>query len=124
MSNLIRPEPPSRSLNGLVAIVTGAGCAGSGIGNGRAISILLAADGCRVLCLDRNFDWAEQTVQMIKENISGAQALAVQSDVTSAADCESAVNAALQQFGCLDILVNNMGISGAPGTAVKVDIEQ
>jgi hypothetical protein len=36
---------------------------------------------------------------MIKENISGAQALAVQSDVTSAADCESAVNAALSVAG-------------------------
>ncbi|KAK7215839.1 hypothetical protein V2G26_003842 [Clonostachys chloroleuca] len=122
MSDLIRPEPPSRSLHGLVAIVTGA--ADSGIGNGRTLSMLLAADRCRVLRLHRNFDWAEQTVQMVKENIAGAQALVVLSDVTSAADCESAINAALQQFGRLDILVNNLVVSGAPGTAVEVDMEQ
>jgi hypothetical protein len=42
-------SPPSRSLAGKVAIVTGAGALGNGIGNGRASALLLAADGCTVI---------------------------------------------------------------------------
>jgi NAD(P)-dependent dehydrogenase (short-subunit alcohol dehydrogenase family) len=49
------PDPssgsrPARSLAGKVAIVTGAGALGNGIGNGRASALLLAADGCTVIC--------------------------------------------------------------------------
>ncbi|EEH23429.2 hypothetical protein PABG_05640 [Paracoccidioides brasiliensis Pb03] len=115
-------EPPSRSLAGQAAIVTGAGCLGDGIGNGRAISILLASDGCKVLCLDRNLDWASKTVQMIASKPNRGQAIAFQGDVTSATDCEAAVKLAVDTFGRLDILVNNVGIGGAAGTAVEVDM--
>ena len=49
------PDPssgsrPARSLASKVAIVTGAGSLGTGIGNGRASALLLAADGCTVIC--------------------------------------------------------------------------
>ena len=116
--------PPSRSLRGKVAIVTGAGCAGEGIGNGRAISVLLADDGCNVICLDRNLEWAEATVKLANSEPNRGTAIAAQGDITLAADCEAAVQLALDKFGRLDILVNNVGISGAPGTAVEVDMEQ
>ncbi|KAF3018922.1 hypothetical protein E8E14_010747 [Neopestalotiopsis sp. 37M] len=116
--------PPSRSLRGKVAIVTGAGCAGEGIGNGRAISVLLADDGCNVICLDRNLEWAEATVKLANSEPNRSTAIAAQGDITLAADCEAAVQLALDKFGRLDILVNNVGISGAPGTAVEVDMEQ
>ena len=43
---------PTRSLSGRVAVVTGAGAAGDGIGNGRASAILLAEAGCNVVCVD------------------------------------------------------------------------
>lgn len=43
-------SPPTRSLTNKVAIVTGAGSLGNGIGNGRASALLLAADGCTVIC--------------------------------------------------------------------------
>ncbi|KAL4804105.1 hypothetical protein BDV18DRAFT_166266 [Aspergillus unguis] len=117
--------PPSRSLSGKTAIVTGAGCHGDGIGNGRAIAILLASDGCNVVCVDRNLDWAQKTVSMIKDqagNVYGT-AVAVKADVTSAQDCSGVVQKALAQFGRLDILVNNVGVAGASGTAVDVDMD-
>jgi NAD(P)-dependent dehydrogenase (short-subunit alcohol dehydrogenase family) len=119
----IPPEPPSRGLRGKVAIVTGAGCAGDGIGNGRAISIMLADEGCNVLCLDRNLDWAQKTVEMASTKSSRATAIAFRADVTKSVDCEAAVQLAVKEFGRLDILINNVGIGGAPGTAVEVDME-
>jgi NAD(P)-dependent dehydrogenase (short-subunit alcohol dehydrogenase family) len=118
----IPTEPPSRSLKGKVAIVTGAGCLGDGIGNGRAISILLADDGCDVLCVDLNLEWANKTVDMIGSKPGRGRALAFQADVTSEEDCKAAVQFAIEKFGRLDILVNNVGIAGAPGTAVDVDM--
>ncbi|CEJ58118.1 Putative 2,5-dichloro-2,5-cyclohexadiene-1,4-diol dehydrogenase [Penicillium brasilianum] len=117
-------EPPPRSLKGKAAIVTGAGCLDDGIGNGRAISILLAADGCDVLCVDLNLEWANKTVEMVGAKPNRGRAISFRADVTSEADCESAVQAAIEHFGRLDILVNNVGIGGAPGTAVDVDMVQ
>lgn len=117
-------EPPSRSLKGKVAIVTGAGCLGDGIGNGRAISILLADDGCDVVCVDLNLEWASKTVQMITAKPNRGRAISFLADVTSEVDCAAAVQAAIENFGRLDILVNNVGIGGAPGTAVDVDMVQ
>lgn len=119
----IPTEPPSRSLWGKAAIVTGAGCAGDGIGNGRAISILLASDGCNVLCLDQNMGWAAKTAEMANSKPNRGKALQFQGDVISAADCEAAVQCAVDSFGRLDILVNNVGIGGPAGTAVEVDME-
>ncbi|KAF2028526.1 NAD(P)-binding protein [Setomelanomma holmii] len=116
-------EPPSRGLKGKVAIVTGAGCAGDGIGNGRAISIMLADEGCSVICLDLNLEWAQKTVELTSSKPGRAKAIALRADVTKAVDCEAAVQSALKEFGRLDILVNNVGIGGTPGTAVEVDME-
>lgn len=124
MSAEVSSNPPSRSLAGKVAIVTGAGCAGEGIGNGRAISILLASDGCNVICVDRNEEWATKTAEMIKSQDGRGRAIVAQADVTSAADCQRVVDDALREFGRLDILVNNVGVGGAAGTVVEVDMEQ
>ncbi|KAK5215786.1 hypothetical protein LTR47_011055 [Exophiala xenobiotica] len=118
----IGSDPPSRSLGGKVAIVTGAGCAGDGIGNGRAICMLLASDGCSVVCVDLNADFAAKTVDMINSKTGWGKAIAVQADVTSDTDCQRIVHQTLKQFGRLDILVNNVGIGGAPGTAVDVNM--
>lgn len=115
-------DPPSRGLRGKAAIVTGAGCTGDGIGNGRAISIMLADEGCNVLCLDLNLEDAQRTADMANSKPNRGKAVALQCDVTAASDCEAAVERALKDFGRLDILVNNVGIGGAPGTAVDVDM--
>ncbi|MEL7208645.1 MAG: SDR family oxidoreductase, partial [Actinomycetota bacterium] len=104
-----------RSLDGRVAIVTGGGAAGDGIGNGRAAAILLAEAGARVLVVDRQPAMAERTVAMIEAE--GGEAAAWLADVTEPDDCAAMTAAAVDRFGRLDILVNNVGI-GSRGTVV------
>lgn len=116
------PPRPSHSLTGKVAIVTGAGAAPNAIGNGRAAAIMLAEDGCAVVCVDLKLDLAEETVAMIESDGVG-RATATAADVASAEDCQRIVDLALSTYGRLDILVNNVGIMGAKGSAVDVDVE-
>ena len=84
---------------------------------------MLAEEGCNVLCLDLNLEWAQKTAEMATARLRKANAVPLKSDVTKAADCEAAVEIALKEFGRLDILVNNVGIGGAAGTAVDVDMD-
>ncbi|KAE8381511.1 short-chain dehydrogenase/reductase SDR [Aspergillus bertholletiae] len=112
---------PSRSLRGKVAIVTGAGALPGGIGNGRAAAVLLAEDGCAVVCADRKIDLAQETVNMIETENLGT-GIAIEADVTKAEDCQKIVDLALSEYGRVDILVNNVGILGPKGTAVEVDM--
>lgn len=102
-------------LVGKVAIITGGGAAGDGIGNGRAASILLARAGARVLVVDREAGLAERTAAMIADE--GGDAAAFAADVTQDADCAAMVAAAVERFGRLDVLDNNVGI-GSHGTSV------
>lgn len=103
--------------------MTGAGCEGEGLGNGRAISILLAEDGASVVCADLNSSWAENTSAMIESEGKG-ETISCQGDVTKPADCQRIVDIALSTFGRIDILVNNVGIMGAKGTATEFDLDQ
>jgi NAD(P)-dependent dehydrogenase (short-subunit alcohol dehydrogenase family) len=109
-------------LGNKVAIVTGAGSAGEGIGNGCAISVLLAEHGASVLCVDLNLDFAQTTVKMIETEGKG-RAKAFAGNVTKEDDCRRIVEAALEYFGRLDILINNFGVAGTKGTAVELDLE-
>ena len=107
--------PDSWGLAGKVAVVTGGGAAGDGIGNGRASAILLSRAGTRVVVVDRDVALAKRTVEMIEAG--GGEALAFQADVTRASDCAAMVEAALDHFGHLDFLDNNVGI-GSRGSVV------
>jgi NAD(P)-dependent dehydrogenase (short-subunit alcohol dehydrogenase family) len=107
--------PDSWGLTGKVAIVTGGGAAGDGIGNGRAAAILLARAGTRVIVVDRDVALAKRTVEMIEAG--GGEALAFQADMTRASDCAAVVEAAMDRYGRLDYLDNNIGI-GSRGTVV------
>jgi len=107
--------PDDWGLAGKVAIVTGGGAAGDGIGNGRAAAILLAKAGARVVVVDRDKALAGRTVEMIRE-VKG-EAIALEADVTQARDCAAMVQAALDTFGRLDLLDNNVGI-GSRGSVV------
>ena len=118
MDELIRPN---RSLTDKVAIITGAGALADGIGNARAAAILMAEDGCSVVCVDRDLKLAERTVEMIQEEGKG-KAIAVQADVTSLDDCERIVKTAVETYGRLDVLFNSVGVGGASGTALDVDM--
>jgi len=95
-------------LAGKVAIVTGAGATGDGIGNGRAAAILLARAGTKVLVVDREFNLAQRTVEMISAD--GGTAVAIAADVTDEAQCAIMIQTAIDRFGRLDFLDNNVGI--------------
>ena len=93
------------TLDQKVAIVTGAG---SGIGRG--VALALAGAGAQMVVCGRRLEPIEGTVQSIQQQ--AGQALAVQADVSQPEDVERLVQAALQAFGTLDILINNAGVSG------------
>jgi NAD(P)-dependent dehydrogenase (short-subunit alcohol dehydrogenase family) len=95
-------------LAGKVAIVTGAGSRGPGVGNGKASAILMAREGARVLCVDAQKERAEETVGLIRAE--GGEAAAFGADVTRRAECEAMVAEALGRWGGLDVLHNNVGI--------------
>lgn len=108
-------------LQGKVAIVTGGGAAGDGIGNGRAAAILLARAGARVLVVDRDEALAKRTVEMIAAD--GGEAEACAGDVTREEECRAVVERALERFGRLDLLDNNVGI-GSRGSVVEESPER
>ncbi len=114
--------PSDKRLSGKVAIVTGAGSRGDGIGNGRAAAILLARHGAKVALLDAVRSWAEETARMIAAE--GGESMVVEADVTDPAACAAAVARTTERWGRLDILINNVGIAGPPGTAVEVDPQE
>ncbi len=99
----------SGRLAGKVAIVAGAGASGAVIGNGQATAILFAREGAKVLCADAVEERARVTDEMIAKE--GGTASAVRVDVSRAADCKAMVQAAVERYGRLDILDNNVGIS-------------
>jgi 3-oxoacyl-[acyl-carrier protein] reductase len=93
-----------RPYEGQGAIVTGAA---SGIG--RAIARRLADGGASIAVVDRDLAGAEATAAAIQE--AGGEALAIEADVSRAADVKAAVEAAVRLFGSPAILVNDAGIA-------------
>ena len=108
-------------LESKVAIVTGAGSQGDGIGNGKATAILFAREGASVLLVDSVAERAEETLATI--TAEGGEASVFQADVTSADDCRHMADAAVERYGRLDILHNNVGMS-MRATVVDVTEEQ
>jgi NAD(P)-dependent dehydrogenase (short-subunit alcohol dehydrogenase family) len=107
-------------LDGKVAIVTGAGSRGEGIGNGRATAVVLARHGARVTLVDSMAEWAEATAKLIAAE--GGTSQIVEGDVSDAASCEAIVARTMAMWGRLDILVNKVGITGPRGDAIEVDV--
>jgi NAD(P)-dependent dehydrogenase (short-subunit alcohol dehydrogenase family) len=107
-------------LKGKVAIVTGAGSIGPGVGNGKASAIVYAREGARVMLVDLNIKAAEETKRLIDKG--GGDCIAFKADVTKASDCQAMVDQCIQTFGRIDILHNNVGIV-EPGGPVEVSEE-
>ncbi|MGW2160160.1 SDR family NAD(P)-dependent oxidoreductase [Nonomuraea sp. NPDC001699] len=98
-------------LKGKVALITGAG---SGIG--RAAARLMSAQGALVAVADRDRSGVEETARGIED--SGGRSLALTVDVTDEGSVADMVNAAVREFGRLDVLCNHVG-----GTNPRVDLD-
>jgi NAD(P)-dependent dehydrogenase (short-subunit alcohol dehydrogenase family) len=94
-----------------VAIVTGAGSRSEGIGNGRAAAVVFAREGARVLLVDRDLHAAEATERLIRDE--AGECGTFQADVTQPDACAAMVAAAVERWGRLDILQNNVGIGSS-----------
>ena len=113
------PERPPR-LEGKVAIVTGAGSSGPGVGNGKAAAVLFAREGAKVMLADAVLARAEETLAMIRDE--GGEAEVFEANVTNADDCRRMVEATVERYGRLDILDNNVGISRR-GSVLEINEE-
>lgn len=100
-------------LAGRVALVFGAGSIGEGWGNGKASAVAYARAGARVVAVDKVARFALQTQDLIRSE--GGDALALEADVTDACAIQDAVAAAIAQYGQIDILHNNVGITSQGG---------
>lgn len=97
-----------------IAIVTGAA---SGIG--RAVAIRLASEGATLVCADLNDDGCNSTCTKIAE--AGGKAMAVHCDVTDRTSVEALVQATVDSYERLDVLVNVAGIGGFAHTDQETD---
>lgn len=100
-------------VQGKVAIVTGAGSTGEGVGNGKAAAIVYAREGAEVLLVDYRLPAAEETLQIIRKE--GGNCSALQADVSKSSDCSKIVEECISRYGKIDILHNNVGIEIAGG---------
>ncbi len=87
-------------LHNKVAIITGAGA-----GIGEATALRFAEEGARLVLADYNADAAERVAKRLTG--SGAQAIAVASDISKENDARAISDRAVSEFGAIDILVNN-----------------
>ena len=90
-------------LEGKSTVITG-----SGSGVGRASALRFAEEGAKVVCADIQLDAVKETVRLIED--AGGTAVADQCDVSQEGDVASTIALAVEQFGRLDILFNNVGI--------------
>ena len=112
-------------LEGRTAIVTG-----SSSGLGREIAIAFAREGAQICCVDlypaprnainpstgkaddfNNRTAGQATHEYLQETTTGTRAIFVKADLTAARDVEAAIEACVREFGRLDIIANNAGIS-------------
>lgn len=101
-------------LEGKIAIVTGGGqAAGETMGNGRAVALLFAREGAKVLVVDRKPGSAEETVRMIEEE--GGEARAFEADISREEDCQALAAGCVAAWGRIDVLHNNVGIGSGDG---------
>jgi NAD(P)-dependent dehydrogenase (short-subunit alcohol dehydrogenase family) len=110
---------PANKLKGKVALITGGD---SGIG--RAVAIAYAMEGAEVaIFYNENDVDAEDTKKMVKD-IGNKDCLIIKGDVREARDCEKAISTVLEQFGKLNILVNNAAYQMTQEKFEDISIEQ
>ncbi len=86
-----------------VAVITG-----SGMGLGQAMGLLFSREGAKIVVSDINTAAGEETVGAIR--LEGGDAIFVRADVSVAEDAERMIAAAVDSYGCVNVLVNNAGV--------------
>lgn len=110
-------------LDGKVAIIIGAGQSpGEGVGNGRATAIRFAQEGARILAVDRDLASAKETATLASKE--GAQCRAFKADVTDETTLADAIGFAHKQWGRIDILHNNVGVSVGGADAPLLELTE
>lgn len=94
----------TRSLNGKVAVITGAGS-----GMGRSMALRLAEDNAKIAIWDINGEGAEETAKMVRD--AGGEAIAIKADCSDRAQIDAAAAQTRKELGPILILVNNAGIA-------------
>ncbi|WP_416186552.1 SDR family NAD(P)-dependent oxidoreductase [Herbaspirillum sp. RTI4] len=100
-------------MEGKVVLVTGAGSVGPGWGNGKAAATLYARAGARILAVDRSLPAAQETCDLIRAEGGVCEVFAA--DVADNAQVRAMTQAALDFFGRIDVLHNNVGIAEVGG---------
>jgi NAD(P)-dependent dehydrogenase (short-subunit alcohol dehydrogenase family) len=106
-------------LAGKVAVVTGAGCIGTGWGNGRATATLFAREGAVVHLIDRDADALGRTIDII--TAEGGHCTSYVADVSQPEAVRHAIEDCVAHHSRIDILHNNVGVA-IPGGALAIDI--
>jgi NAD(P)-dependent dehydrogenase (short-subunit alcohol dehydrogenase family) len=110
---------PTGRLAGKVALIIGAGqTPGATLGNGRATSLLFAREGASVVLVDRD---AESLAETEREVVAaGGVAATVVANIADAAACAALPEVALEAFGRIDVLHNNVGIGAGDNTPTRL----
>ena len=96
-------------LKGKVALVTGCGSSGPGWGNGKAISVLYAREGAQVFGCDISLAAAQETRELAAAD--GGDMTVMACDVSKDDQVAAMVEACVEKYGRIDVLVNNVGIA-------------
>jgi NAD(P)-dependent dehydrogenase (short-subunit alcohol dehydrogenase family) len=100
-------------LDGKIAIVTGAGR-----GLGREMALSLAGAGAHIVATARSIDQLEETASLVRE--TGVRCLVISCDVTDSAQVKAMVQQTIDEFGRVDILINNAGgVTAAHNRAIE-----